>query len=262
MGNPKILLACPTYDGKNYCLDYWAEKVKELQKVTPCDVLLVDNSKDENYSKKIKKYGFKVIRSKHYKKTIKSIGEAKKKLNEYLIKNNYDFHFSLEQDLFPEKDMLKKLIADFKKIKEDEAIIGAPYYYGSINDPEKHPFRTLGHISCIAKGLIYSKRYKRKIQNTMLSKELKKKKGLIKAFAIGFGCCLIPISVIKKVKVKYSENNFKPDDAFFYQDLERLNIPVYADVDLIKKIKHIPGSNAPDSNGLFSWSSKKKKKKN
>lgn len=70
----------------------------------------------------------------------------------------------------------------------------------------------------------------------MVSKELEKKKGLVKSFAIGFGCCLIPIPVIKKIKVKYSENNFKPDNAFFYQDLERLNIPVYADVDLIKKI--------------------------
>ena len=261
MRTPKILLACPTYDGKNYCLDYWAEKVKELQKVTPVDVLLVDNSKDENYSKKIEKYGFKIIRSKHYKKTIKSIGEAKKKLNEYLIKNNYDFHFSLEQDLFPDKDMLKRLLNDFKKIKEDEAVIGAPYYLTRISESDKHPFRTLGYVSVAAEGLVYSKRYRRKIQKTLTSKDLEKKKGLIKVFALGFGCCLIPISITKKIKVKYSENNLKPDDTFFYQDLERLNIPVYADVDLIKKIKHIPGSNAPDSNGLFSWSSKKKKKK-
>jgi hypothetical protein len=260
MKKNKILLSCPTYDGKAYCLDYWAETIKKLQKVTPCDVLLVDNSKGEDYSKKIRKYGFKVIKSKHYKKTIKSIGEAKKKLNNYLIKNDYVFHFSLEQDIFPDRNLLEELLKDFNKIKEDEAIIAAPYYYGSINDPKKHPFRTLGYISCIAKGLIYSKRYKRKIQNTMLSKELKNKKGLIKIFAAGFGCCLIPVSIIKKIKVKYSENNFKPDDAFFYQDCEKLGIPVYADVDLIKKVKHIPGSNAPESNGLFSWTSKKKKR--
>lgn len=139
MGTSKILLACPTYDGKNYCLDYWAEKVKELQKITPCDVLLVDNSKDEQYSKKIKKYGFKVIRSKHYKKTIKSIGEAKKKLNQYLIKNDYDFHFSLEQDLFPDKDMLKKLLADFKKIKENEAVVGAPIIMAQLTSQKNPP---------------------------------------------------------------------------------------------------------------------------
>lgn len=256
----KILLSCPTYDGKAYCLDYWAETVNKLKEITPCDVLLVDNSKGEEYAKKIRRYGFKVIKSNHYKKSIKSIGEAKKKLNDYLIKENYDFHFSLEQDVFPDKDVLRRLLNDFEKIKKDEVIIVAPYYYARINDPKKLPFRTLGYISCIAKGLVYSKRYHRKIQNVMLSKELEKKEGLIRAFAVGFGCCLIPVSVTKKIKVKYSENNFKPDDAFFYQDCEGLEIPVYADVDLIKKVKHIPGSNAPESNGLFSWTSKKKKK--
>ena len=253
MKNPKILLSCPTYDGKAYCLDYWAETVKKLQKITPCDVLLVDNSKGGNYAKKIRRYGFKVIRSKHYEKPIKSIGESKKKLNAYLIKNNYDFHFSLEQDLFPDSDMLKRLLKDFDKIKEDEAVIAAPYYYSPLKEPKEIPFRTLGYISCVAKGLVYSKRYKRRVQNIMLSKELEKKKGLIKVFAVGFGCCLIPVSLIKKIKVKYSENNFKPDDAFFYQDCERLGIPIYADIDLVKKLKHIPGSNAPESNGLFSW---------
>lgn len=257
----RVLIATPTFDGKEYCLDYWAEIVKKLQKVTPCDILLVDNSKGNKYAKKIRKYGFKVIKSRHYKKTIKSIGEAKKKLNNYLINSNYDFHFSLEQDLFPDSDMLKRLLDDFKKIKKDEAVIAAPYYYRAINDSKEPPFRTLCYLSCIAKGLVYSKRYKRKIQDMILSKELEKKKGLIKAFAVGFGCCLIPVSILKKIKVKYSENNFKADDAFFYQDCERLGIPVYADVDLTKKIKHIPGSNAPESNGLFSWTSKKKKRK-
>ncbi len=261
MKEHKILLGCPTYDGKDYCLDYWAKVVKELQKVTSCDVLLIDNSKGNDYAKKIRKYGFKAIKSRHYRKPIKSIGEAKKRLNNYLIKNNYDFHFSLEQDIFPDKDILKRLLNDFQKLKKDEAVIAAPYYYGSINDPKKHPFRTLGYISCIAKGLIYSRKYRRKIQNTMLSKELRKKKGLVKAFAVGFGCCLIPVAILKKIKVKYSENNFKPDDAFFYQDCEKLGIPVYADVDLIKKVKHIPGSNAPGSNGLFSWALEKKKRK-
>lgn len=261
MKDYKILLGCPTYDGKNYCLDYWAETVKELQKVTPCDVLLIDNSKGEDYAKKIRRYGFKVIRSKHYKNTIKSIGEAKKKLNNYLIKNNYDFHFSLEQDIFPDKDMLKKLLNDFKKIKCPESVVASPYYLTPINNPKEPPFITLGFVSVLAKDLFYSKRYKRKVQNVMLSNNLEKKKGLIKVFAIGFGCCLIPVSILKNIKVKYSESGFKPDDTFFYQDCERLGIPVYADVDLIKKLRHIPGSNSLESNGLFSWGSEKKKKR-
>ncbi|MFH1211697.1 MAG: hypothetical protein V1659_02090, partial [Candidatus Woesearchaeota archaeon] len=253
MKTVRILLACPTFDGKNYCLDFWAEKVLELQKVTPCDVLLVDNSKTENYSEKIKKYGFKVIRSKYHKNNIKSIGEAKKKLNSYLIRNKYDFHFSLEQDIFPDKDVLRKLLDDFNRIKKQEAIVGVPYYLTRISESDKHPFRTLGYVSVVAEGLIYSERYNRKIQKTLTSKELENKKGLIRAFAIGFGCCLIPRQVIEQVTVKYSEDSYASDDTFFYMSCERLKIPVYADIDLMKKVKHIPGSNAPDSNGIFSW---------
>lgn len=254
----KILLGCPTYNGKAYCLDYWAETVKKLQRVTPCDVLLIDNSDRSSYSNKIRSYGFRVIRSKRYKKPIKSLGEAKKKLNEYLIENNYDFHFSLEQDIFPDSDVLKRLLNDFEKIGENETVIAAPYLYDSINEAKGPSYRILDYKTCIAKGLIYSRRYKRKIQDIMLAKELERKKGLIRVFAAGFGCCLIPVSILKKIKVKYSENNYKPDDAFFYQDCERLGIPVYADVELIKKIKHISGSNAPESNGLFSWAVKEK----
>lgn len=256
---PKILLACPTYDGKAYCLDYWAESVKKLQKITPCDVLLVDNSKSNSYSKRIEGYGFKVIRSKRHKKTIKCIGEARKKINDYLIKNNYDFCFSLEQDVFPDRDVLKKLLNSFKKIKKIDAVVAAPYYFGYLDQGE-HPFcKRVDYVSCISKNMVYSKRLRRKIQNTLLSKDLKNKRGLMKVFAVGFGCCLIPVSVLKKVKVKYSENNFKTDDTFFYQDCKIFGISVYADLDLINKIKHIPGSNAPRSNGIFSWGYEKKK---
>jgi len=255
----KILIGCPTYDGKAYCLEYWAKKLKELEKVGTCNFLIVDNSKGKDYAKAIKKQGLKVLKSKHYDRPIKSIGESREKLYEYALKNNYDFLFSVEQDIFLDKKILKELLKSANKINKKEFVLGAPYYYCSINKRGKPPYGIIGYISCVAKSLIYSKEYRRKIQNIMLDKELEKKKGLIKAFAVGFGCCLIPTTVLRKIKVKYSENNFKPDDAFFYQDCERLGIPVYADVDLRKYVKHIPGSVSPKSNGLFSWAIKKKR---
>ena len=102
---PKILLGTPTYDGKEYCLDYWVKIIKQIQKTTPCDLLLIDNSQTDYYSDIIKhKYKINVIKSKNYKnQPLKSLAEARKKFYKYAIKNKYNFIFSLEQDIFPQK---------------------------------------------------------------------------------------------------------------------------------------------------------------
>ena len=49
----KILVGCPTYELFEYCLEEYSKAVKSLT-YNNYDVLLVDNSKDNNYLKKIK----------------------------------------------------------------------------------------------------------------------------------------------------------------------------------------------------------------
>ena len=51
--NPKVLVGCPTYEGKEYILDRYIERVKEFT-YDNYDILLVDNSKTNDYAKKIK----------------------------------------------------------------------------------------------------------------------------------------------------------------------------------------------------------------
>ena len=60
--NPKVLVGCPTYDGKKYCLKEYAEALKKLTYAN-FDVLIVDNSKESGYSCMIEALGFKVIRN-------------------------------------------------------------------------------------------------------------------------------------------------------------------------------------------------------
>jgi len=163
-GMPKILLGTPTYEGKEYCLDYWIKIVKEIQKTTPCDILLVDNSSTNYYAKIIKnKYGINVIKSKSYKnQPLKSLAEARKKFYKYAIKNKYDFIFSLEQDIFPPKDILIHLLKIREKIRDKEAIIGVPYIIKTITH-EKRPFIDKGNLTNAAKERMYSKEMKRMI---------------------------------------------------------------------------------------------------
>ena len=60
---PKILLAAPTFEGKEYCLDFFVKRIREIQKITPCDVLFIDNSKTSRYADLVeKKYKKKEMR--------------------------------------------------------------------------------------------------------------------------------------------------------------------------------------------------------
>ena len=51
---PRVLVGCPTSDSHAYCLDGYMKSVLSLD-YTFYDVLIIDNSKDENYKKKIGK---------------------------------------------------------------------------------------------------------------------------------------------------------------------------------------------------------------
>lgn len=246
----KVLLGTPTFDGKEYCLDFWIKRVKQIQKETPCDILLIDNSKTDYYYNLIKnKYKLNVIKSKHYKKQpLKSLGEARKKLYEYAIHKNYDYIFSLEQDIFPPIDILKRLIETRLKIKDKEAIVGTPYIIHIITE-EKIPYITKDSLTNVAIERIYSKKMKRKIQNNLTKKEVKRRKKLLEVYACGFGCTLIDVSILKKIKVKYTEKRRRPDDAFFYLDLFNQKINSYVNPTLMDKIIHIPGN----SKNIRNW---------
>lgn len=243
MKNIKILLGTPTFEGKEYCLDFWIKTIKEIKKTYPCDIILVDNSKG-NYYKNIleKKYKIKTLKSKQYKgEPLKTLKESREKFFNYAIKNNYDFVFSIEQDIFPPKDIIKKLLKIRKGIKEKEAIIGAPYIISRISY-ETIPYLTKDQLSNVAIERIYSKKIKRRIQKNLTMKEIKRKRKIFQVYACGFGCTLIDVSILKKIKLKYTEKATRPDDAFFYLDCFKQKIKSYVDPTLAEKIIHIPGN--------------------
>ncbi|MBW2978931.1 hypothetical protein KY304_02365, partial [Candidatus Woesearchaeota archaeon] len=74
--NPKILIACPTYQGKEYCLDKYINALKSLTYQNK-DILFVDNSKTHDYFNKIKSKRFAVIKDKPLKKPHDSIVQSR-----------------------------------------------------------------------------------------------------------------------------------------------------------------------------------------
>ena len=128
MNNPKILVGCPTSFHKEYALKEYAEAVKSLD-YDNYDVLLVDNSPDNVYYNKVQKHGLNVIKGPYFEGAIQRIVTSRNVLREYVLENNYDYLLSLEQDVIPDKDVLKKLISHNK-----EVVSGIYFVHNIINN--------------------------------------------------------------------------------------------------------------------------------
>ena len=115
MNNPKILVGCPTSFHKGYALKQYAEAVKTLD-YNNYDILLVDNSPDDVYYNKIKENGLKAIKGPYFEGALQRIITSRNLLRKYVLDNNYDYLFSLEQDVIPNKDTLTKLTSHNKEI--------------------------------------------------------------------------------------------------------------------------------------------------
>lgn len=114
MKYPKVLLNCPTYDKKSYCWQKWRDMIKSLS-YPNFDVLFVDNSKDKKYFEEISK-DFNVIHKHIEGDPRKVVSESRNILRDEFFKGDYDYFFSLEQDVFPPFDVIERLISHDKDI--------------------------------------------------------------------------------------------------------------------------------------------------
>lgn len=118
----KILLATPVHECKDYCMEKWLVNVAALQKITPVDVLLIDNSAGETYMRTLKKYcrlyGISryVIRHIECQQGMRlqqkcaRIEMSQQAIRSYILEQKYDVWFSWECDQIIPKDSLIKLL--------------------------------------------------------------------------------------------------------------------------------------------------------
>jgi len=220
MNLPKVLVGCPTSFHKEYALKEYSEMVKSLD-YDNYDVLLVDNSEDDNYLNKIRNYGLNAIKGPYFEGAIERIITSRNILRKYALDNNYDYFLSLEQDVIPNKDILTKLISHNK-----EAVCGIYFVHNIINNQ-----RTL--ISQVFIEL------QNKTDNLpdmrWLTEEEFNSNKLIKIVSCGLGCVLIHRNILEKIEFRSENNVF--DDRFFGIDLYKLKILMYCDTSV--KCKHL-----------------------
>jgi hypothetical protein len=106
---PKILLGTPISMEKAYILPEWLEYVKSLT-YPNLHILLVDNSVDPEWHKRIIKQGFHVIHLPPKGRPEKFIADSQELIRQYAVKGNFDYLFSLECDNFSEHNIIELLL--------------------------------------------------------------------------------------------------------------------------------------------------------
>ena len=209
--NPKILVGVCTYSGKEYILERFIDRIKNLT-YDNYDILFVDNSKDDDYFNKIKSFGVPVIKSKWNEQSKIRLTNAQNLLRQEVLDKGYDYLFNLEQDLIPPVDIIEKLLEHKKEV------ISGWYYITQSPRP------------CLSQTwqLIDMQFALRPPLMTAMAKER-----LMKCFLGSFGCSLIHRSVLEKIKFKVYRIFTQHADTWFYFDCDKLGIEVWTDTDLL-----------------------------
>ena len=223
MKQPKVLVGCPTYKGKDYCVDEWLNYIKNL-KYTNYDILIVDNTADDGTHAKwlTDKYGVEVIH--HFKKETSLnalMAECNEILRKRVIDEGYDYLMSIESDVFPPKNIIPRLM------NQQHGVVSGMYEIGYRN--WKYPLIQIVEPKLNTEGRIGNVRqlWWDEILN-FIDGETKQVHGC------GIGCTLIHVEILKKIKFRVDPENSIHADSFFYMDLWNLfQYPVYVDTSIM-----------------------------
>jgi len=210
----KILIGCPTSSYKEYCLREYLEGVKRLS-YENVHLILVDNSENDDYYNKLKRFGVSVIRGKYFESAKDRIIHSRNLLRRYCLENDYDYLLSLEQDVVPPKNVIERLM------KHDKEIVGGLYYYLGDDKKTLLPMIWVHHEGEYARRLTF--------------KEVQGEE-LIEAITCGLGCVLIKRNALDKIRFRHVKGEEPWDDLWFGEDARQKGFKVYVDTGV--KCKH------------------------
>ena len=114
----KILIGTPIHISKDYCMERWIANVAKLQKHSPADFLLIDNSPGLDYVKKVKgycaKHGITQYQLKHLElpseqKVDERVARSREIIRKEILAKDYDAWFCWESDQIIPADALDRL---------------------------------------------------------------------------------------------------------------------------------------------------------
>jgi hypothetical protein len=219
---PKILIAAPQADVKNYCFEEWLRNIRHFSyPQSHIDIFLADNSHTTDNLDYIRSMGVKGVHiAKKGRGIIEVMAECHQACLDYAKENEYDYLLHLETDIFPDHNILEELMT------YDKPIVCGLYsiFDGAYREPmlrliEKN---NAGYVR--AYGIAGS---------TSLYID----GNLLKVYSGALGCTLIKSEVFDKIKFRHDSTQHQFPDTWFAQDLYQQNIPIY--VSTKSQCKHI-----------------------
>lgn len=225
---PKVLIASPTANVKNYCIEQWMRNVDNIM-YPNADVVLFDNTQDGGHNADylndlsegiFVNHSFNCFHS-DMKTGLEGTNErlaiGHNDCREYALNNGYEYLLHLESDIFPPHDIVETLMHKRK------SVIGAVYYRdeGKFRKPmiQKHEMKSKRILGTY---------------NMLHDEDFGFMDGNIKKVAhVGLGAVLIHKSVLKKIKFRSVLGNDMSPDSFFAEDCYSSGIPIYVDTSVI-----------------------------
>jgi GT2 family glycosyltransferase len=252
----KVLIATPIYAAKDYCLEKHLEHIVNIE--GEFDHIMVDNTADNGeYAERLKKLGVKVFRVPRGNNSRDALANSMNFIRTYADERKIDYVLIIESDLFPDKDVLNRLLNH--AVNNNYPVVGSFYLLGFKKDTEKYDELveklqnneiTWDEWKDQAKGLQPQRaclfKLQRKPSGLMGTKNLTPKeskqafgRGLQKYHGVGLGCTLIRTDILKRFPFWYDDRfDNKHPDVYFYLELQNAGIPVYVDTNY--NIPHQP----------------------
>jgi cellulose synthase/poly-beta-1,6-N-acetylglucosamine synthase-like glycosyltransferase len=220
---PKVLIAVPIYEGKDYIFDTFYKNLMQFT-YPNADFIIIDNSKDMHYFLKLKRRGYKCLT--HVPRgdnSRQALCNAQNYARTKVLDEGYDYLLFVESDLLPPPDTIQQLMI------HNKPVVGVFYLLGTV---KKVPCIFIKEYKSEALGmgtrLLNPEEYQEYYMN-----------GLKQVHGTGLGTTLIRRDILQRFYFWHDERfDNKHSDVYFYMDLDNNGIPVYVDTDII--VEHRP----------------------
>lgn len=237
----KVLVAGPIFDGMEYCVGDFLDRLKSLS-YDNYDIFLVDNSGTRDFAKRLERdYGVNVLHLDLKNMTgMKKIVRCRNRIFTYAVENGYDHVLMMDSDVIPPIDIIERLL-----LHKKDVVSGL--YFGLFNVNRKQEVKSVAW-KCLTeaewdevRGQLMSDIVKKRedIRRNLTEEEINSGK-LQEVIIPSAGCMLVSQDVFSKFKYgvldvpsKFSSG----DDIYFCRKVREAGIKLYCDPSV--KCKHL-----------------------
>lgn len=216
---PSVLIFTTIYEGKDYCLNTFLEHCSKLRYPNKRHIF-VDNSKTDEYSKKLKGMGLEVYHVERGNNTREALARSSNFARNMALEEGYDYLMSLESDVMVPPETIEGLLTWGKDV------VTGLYYIGDRKKNVRVPCITVPEQQPNT-GFWGTRLLKPEEWPQFLNQ------GLKQVQAGGFGCCLIHKNVLKKVKFYYDPRFNGHPDIYFFNEVRAHGITTWVDTNCI-----------------------------